>query len=221
MKQLRLIITGILLSKAAFGQILNFQAGTSFSKINNKGKVKFYEDQYNKTLIGYSAFIGLDYLNKTYFNISSNIGLIRKGGSEYVLNTMTYKNVRYNLKINTISINTTIDFKYPFGQSKNYIPYFGIGPRIDYIIKQTPNEIAHVDYDPLYGNIYTIEKYTKFKELSYGLILSGGFKYNISKYEIGLRYDNYVDFTKLEDSNTNTKTQRTFDINLTFGYKFK
>ena len=63
-------------------QTLTIQGGTTFSRLKwfNGGDSDF--KRYEKTLIGYSGFVGVDYLEKKHFNLSTNAGFIRKGGKE-------------------------------------------------------------------------------------------------------------------------------------------
>jgi hypothetical protein len=183
-----------------FCQTINFQAGTSMSsiksKVSNLCSCEF--PIYNKNIVGYSVSGGVNYMEKKYFNLSSNIGMISKGGRDFVNNEG--ETMKKYLFINYITINTSIDFKYPIADK--FIPYLSFGPRFDI----SP-------FDPHYNNEY--------KMILFGLNLGGGIKYDLTKYQIGLRYDYYQNFTHLSNTIGIKRDQHAFDINMTFGYKLE
>lgn len=213
MKQLKLLVLGLLLSNLSFGQILKIQTGTSFSNLDWKIG-NFDLELFNETLIGYSVFAGMDYFDKTYFNISSNLGFIRKGGK----GTFTFMNelgepideITETAKLEYLSVNTTLDLKYPI--KGKIIPFITVGPRFDYLTSYNK------ELDGL-NEIDALERY------NVGLILGGGIKYDLSKIQIGLRADYYLNFNKVADwpSETGniggTVTDKTMSINLSIGYK--
>jgi hypothetical protein len=63
------------------------QSGQSTSGYSWADKRASSKDTYNETLIAYSIFAGLDYVDKPYYNLSTNIGMIRKGGKEEIVLT--------------------------------------------------------------------------------------------------------------------------------------
>ena len=76
MKKIGLLLIGLTFVILLNGQTIKIQGGTSISKLDWQNANQLN----NKKLIGHSVFAGLDYFDKQYFNLSSNIGLIRKGG---------------------------------------------------------------------------------------------------------------------------------------------
>ena len=214
MKKIGLLLIGLIITIFANGQIVKIQGGTSISKLEWKlnDAVAFFE----KTLIGYSIFAGIDYFDKQYFNFSSNIGMVRKGGKEKIqlfdqygspLNTLIEK-----ATLDYFSMNTTVDLKYRIKETIS--PFISFGPRFDYLL----NCNKHID---------ALRESDEFKSTSIGLILGGGLKYDISNLQFGLRADYYLDFTKIADwpiENTESRGEvsvNTFTVNLTVGYKLK
>lgn len=79
-KLIGLLIPGLLVSMLACSQTIRVNGGISISKLILKTDGYDNLPLFDQKLIGYSAFVGIDYLDKKYFNLSSNVGLVRKGG---------------------------------------------------------------------------------------------------------------------------------------------
>jgi hypothetical protein len=215
MKKIGLLLIGLTIAVLLNAQTINIQGGTSFSKLDWELKGINVDPFLTETLIGYSFFAGLDYLDKQYFNLSSNIGMIRKGGKGEVELTningdLTDETVTVKPNLDYFSINTTFDLKYRIKEAVS--PFISIGPRLDYLVSSSKMFDDLKDMDEL-------------NNVAIGLILGGGLKYDYSNLQFGLRADYYIDFTKVADwkiEETNTEgevTVNTFTINLTIGYK--
>ena len=209
MKRIELLLIGLTIAIFANGQIVKIQGGTSISKLDWDVKGSDWV-MFNEALIGYSIFAGIDYIDKQYFNLSSNIGMVRKGGT----NEIQFMNSKQILKaeqtLDYLSINTMIEFKYRI--KKTISPFISFGPRFDYLLHN--------------GKFDTFEGLINLKSTSVGLILGGGLKYDISSFQFGLRADYYLDFTNVTDwSTVNTRvvgeSVNTFTINLGVGYRLK
>ncbi len=217
MKKTGLLLIGLTMAILTNGQTLKIQGGTSISKLDWQLKGINIDPFYNETLIGYSIFAGLDYLDKQYYNLSTNIGVIRKGGKDEIALTdqngeLTGQTITEKPTLDYLSINTMIDFKYSIKETVT--PFISFGPRIDYLMSSSKHFDSLKDIDEL-------------KSTSIGLILGGGLKYDISNLQFGLRADYYLDFTKVADwtientGNGGEVTVKTFTINLTIGYRLK
>ena len=157
----------------------------------------------------------IDYLDKQYFNLSSNIGVIRKGGKEKFLIADEFgfplPKLIEKATLDYLSINTTIDFKYRIKET--IFPYISFGPRFDYLLRS-----KHFD---------ALKESDILKNTSIGLILGGGLKYEISNLQFGLRADYFLDFTKVADwtvensGNVGKISVNTFTISLSIGYRLK
>jgi hypothetical protein len=130
MKKIGLLLIGLTIAIFANGQTLKIQGGTSISKLEWEA---FNNTFFDQTLIGYSIFAGIDYFDKKYFNFSSNIGMVRRGGKdeiqffdEHAL-PIGYKTEKATLDY--LSINTTFDVKYRI--KKSVTPFISFGPRCD------------------------------------------------------------------------------------------
>ena len=213
MKRLSLFVFALLLSNLVFGQTIHIQAGTSLSKLDWQiNQVNM--DIFNEALIGSSVFAGMDYFEKKYFNLSSNLGYIRKGGKDlitltdergYPIDESTEK-----AKLNYVTANTTLELKYPIREK--IIPFIGAGPRIDYLIS--------------HNNVFdSMDERDVLNDFNIGLILGGGIKYDLSEFQIGLRADYYLNFANVADWPAETGylagkvKDKTMTLNMTIGYK--
>ncbi len=197
MKRLALVSIALLIAGVSFGQVLKIQSGVSISNIDIQTSGNSDNlTQDNKRLVGYSFFVGMDYLQHKNFNLSSNIGMLRKGGQ-----ALLYSNWGYGQGIKAtldyLSLNTTCDFQFPIDDK--ITPYISFGPRVDVLLN-------------------SISEYNK---INYGLLLGGGLKYDISnKLQLGLRVDYYLNFKDISKTGqTRTVSDKTFTTNLVLGYR--
>jgi hypothetical protein len=197
------------ISESKNGQHIKIQTGTTLSKLDwqNLGL-------YNETLIGHSLLAGIDYLENKYFNLSSNLGFIQKGGKETLIfvdvEGEQIAEITMEAKLDYFTVNTTLDLKYPI--KDKILSFISVGPRFDYLVSYS------YPFDGL-NDAGVLKKY------NFGLILGGGIKYDLSEIQIGLRADYYLDFDKVADwpaetGNSGGKVEdKTITLNLTIGYK--
>jgi len=216
MKKTGLFLIALTIAFFTNGQIIKIQGGTSISKLDWDLKEVDMPPMFEESLIGYSLFAGIDYFDKPFFNLSSNMGLVRKGGKGEVLLTsysgIPYLNLTSKPTLDYFSINTTIDFKYRLKETLS--PFISFGPRFDYLINRS-NFFSDLE---------------ELNKTSIGLLLGGGLKYDYSRFQFGLRADYYLDFKKFskiaewaQESNrfAGEISVKTFTINLTVGYRLK
>ncbi len=195
-------------------QTIHLQSGVAVSSLNweliNGGI--FYDD----AIISPSVFVGIDYLKKKYYNLSSNIGYIRKGGSDVLQMTDALGNelgmLEDKITLDYVSLNTTFDVLIPAVKDKLF-PFFSVGPRIDFLV----------------ANSERLDSYKKLDELhktSYGLIIGTGIRYAFSRIELGIRADYLANFNKIvyyEDEGTfySSLKDKTALVSFTVGYRLK
>jgi len=215
MKYLKLLTLTLLITGNIFSQTLKIQTGTSLSKLDWQINTIGFE-YLNETLVGFSIFGGIEYLNKDYFNLSTNIGYLVKGGKdEYDFVNLTSEILmrkEKKVKLNYITLNTLLDFKYPINDK--IIPFVSIGPRIDYLLS--------------YSDVLDkLDEINELDKLSFGLSVGAGVRYQLSKVRFGIRTDYYVNFNEIaewpsQSGNLGGKiSDKTLLINLSIGYVLK
>jgi Outer membrane protein beta-barrel domain len=215
MKRNFLILLVCLLNLSLFGQTLHLQIGPSFSKLNWKNSM-VQDIMFNRNVTGFNASIGVEYLNLKYFNLNSTLGFIQKGGKDSISVTgpqgENESKEEFKIKLNYLTINTTVEFKVPI---KEFItPYIFIGPRLDYLIsyKEKANFIKQFD------EINQVNKYI------YGFIAGVGINFQIKKIQLGAVFDYYLNINKLvdytSDKNVSNKiSDNTYTLSFQVGYK--
>lgn len=183
MKKAGLFLAILLYVNLTFGQVVNFQSGITVSQLDWKisGTINSQNSLFNKSYTSYSTFLGLDYLNKEHFYLSTNVGLIKKGGKDE-RQSFTNETETVKASLDYLALNTLLNLKYDINE--RYTPFVCFGPQIGYLIS----------YNDQFDNI---NNYLEKK--SFGIVLGGGLKYKISKFQLGLRTDYYSDFSKVGD----------------------
>jgi hypothetical protein len=156
------------------------------------------------------VFIGLDYFEHQYYNISTNIGYIVRAEEENVTQNMREMGYPYwKNELEYVSLNTTLDIKYPIN---NISPFLSIGPRIDFLIDNTRKfELYKPDY---------------LNKKVYGMIIGCGVKYDLKRVQVGIRGDYYFNFNEIAKwpggdimSDGGDITDQTYTFNFFLGYK--
>jgi hypothetical protein len=190
-------------SPALRAQVLNMQAGVSISNLHSK------IDGTNYTFLGQtrddpSAFIGMEYLERKYWSISSNVGFVRKGGKEANWDSVGGPEITTTETFDYLSVNTLFNVKYPLGK---WVPYVGIGPRVDFML-------SHEHTFPYFENPGFL------KDRSYGLEAAIGLRYAFSSFLVGIRAEHLYNFNHLVSLEWETNSTHTSILSATIGYRF-
>ncbi|MCC8143242.1 MAG: hypothetical protein LIO97_04550, partial [Tannerellaceae bacterium] len=124
------LVVILLLCRPIFikAQIITIENGFSFAKAPNL---------FEKFTHPYQMSAGIEYMYKGWYNLSSNIGFLKKGGQSKANygGIFDYENYKAWIAARYLTLNTTFDIKgYTYD---NFILYFAVGPRIDILIKDT------------------------------------------------------------------------------------
>lgn len=202
-----------------FGQTFNVQVGPSFSKSNweNIGSSD-HNSLLEDKVVGISGSLGAEYWNKKYFNLSSNIGFVQKGGKDSIWTVFGPPDplplFPYKLKLNYLTVNTLIVARIPVKDA--IFPYIFVGPRVDYLV-------SYSEDSP--GIIQGYADRDKVNYLNYGFITGVGIKYKFDKFLLGVVYNyninlnNLVDFKWTSSGSTYKISDNTYTLNLQIGYK--
>ncbi|HMK05852.1 MAG TPA: outer membrane beta-barrel protein [Ferruginibacter sp.] len=169
---------------------------------------------FNKTITGQSVFVGVDYFNLKIFNLSTNLGYVRKGGASDIMYSDLSGNYLYtkteSATLDYISFNTAVNLKLP----GMFSPFISAGPRVDILVSSNHFFDSFKDNDEL-------------EKISYGLILGGGFKLQLARLIAGVRVDyllNADDKVAEHKSNgtaTATVADKTYLVNAFVGFRLK
>ena len=201
----------LLTSQLAFTQTLTVQGGVSRSSLNwtlfNGSKV------YKEPITTASFGAGLEYAPHKYYSLSSSIGYVRKGGKQALVFTDPYgmplQGEKATAAFDYITINTTLDIKYP--ASKKIYPFISMGPRLDFHFHNT-------------AIVEDLNDHDEINKLVPGLITGAGVKYDMRKIQLGIRGTYLVNFIPIAEYNNANGTKaevkdKTFLINLTVGFR--
>ncbi|WP_417592709.1 outer membrane beta-barrel protein [Owenweeksia hongkongensis] len=211
-------------SNQVISQVINIQVGTAISKLDwtvedVPGQPSLNgvdESAYSEPIQGLSVYIGIDYFDHKYYNLSTNIGYIQKGG-QYTVDYVLYTSVK-KAQLHYLSLNTLLDLKLPVTESIS--PFLSLGPRIDFLSSHEGEIIENLSGK----NTGELDK------LMYGCLLGAGAKYSLQKIQFGVRFDYYFNFTHIANYEwkrkqatyaygNGTLKDHTYSINLVVGYK--
>jgi hypothetical protein len=202
------VVLLLLVPLASAAQLLNLQFGPSFSKLDSRiGRMPTtFLDQ---TRIDPSVFIGVEYLEKRYWSISSNIGYVRKGGKEPWANVDSSGNVistsTASETFDYLSVNTLFNFKFPI--KERWTPYVSVGPRIDFLVN-------HDHTFQYFDDLGFLQRE------SYGVVAAIGLRYTFSTFLLGVRAEHLYNFNHLASDGLETNDTNTSIISLTIGARF-
>jgi len=218
-----LLFSLILIGTTINGQTIYIKIGPSFSKLIWNNSI-VHDQVFDKSIVGFNATAGINYLKFKYFNLSSGVGYIQKGGSKATMGCVSsgnnYEIARNTIRLNFLTINTDFNLKIPIKELIE--PYIFVGPRIDYLFSYSEQEdfIKHFD------------EAGELNKVSYGIIFGGGIKLKVKRIQLGLVFDYYLTINKLVNYSitvstatgmqevTNKLFDNTFTINALFSYKF-
>lgn len=188
-----IIIGFICLSTALNAQVFKIENGISISSLKNLDRTTNYQ-----------VSIGLDYLDRDWYELSSEVGYIRKGSKIkhhiYMDESISIPDIiKLDLDPHYVTINTTFRLK---AKRERETYYAGVGPRVDFKINDPDIHVPVNEYLP------------KTETVLYGLKCEAGFKYSFSSIDLGINVAYLPSFNKLIDG----LRDRTFTLGLSVGY---
>ena len=190
------------------GQTLSLKLGPSFSKLTSKATPGSCVVTHENTIIGFNAIASVGYLNFKYFNFNSGIGIIQGGGKEEIATYISpYQKDNISVKLNFLTINTSIKLKIPIKEI--FEPYINVGPRVDYLLSYShASDLFNTNPD--------------LNKILYGALVGGGIIFKVKKIQLGLACDYYLNLNKIIDHQEHDETVSvsTFTVNAIIGYEF-
>jgi len=160
-----------------------------------------FRDKY----VGWEAGIEIDYFQKKRIFLSSSCSALEYGSRGLYRGTndghMTSEEIY--TKLNSISLNTMINLKLLSG--KKIVPYFGLGPQLDFLIRQ------HLPSKYLFTK-YNLESHLRKSLFGFQGVCGINFSSNHIKVGIDFSYSNY--FNQLLNHTIKDVYAINHDINL-------
>lgn len=177
MKKLIFSILLLLGTKEIQAQTLTFKLGPTFSKMQYRPYS--YTKVFDKFHLGYTANLGIDFLEKKYFHLNANLGLINIGGRGYLASQSDDEGIYqddYNASLTYIAFGAKACFKYPFKAGDQIS--LSVGPRIDVFTNLNESNDFLLSYKMSKDlNLYN---YGLNIELAYAFKLSEKFMYKMA-----------------------------------------
>ncbi len=203
----------ILLVSSSFAQTISLSGGVTSSKLDWRIDNSHYHYLDDRTP-GYSAFVGVDYYYIRFFNLSSHIGFVQKGGEQTDrkidnngndVGTFTIKG-----RLNYLSLNTVGIFRYEL--ARGFSPFVGVGPRLDVLLSH--NKLLD-----------QLEESEDLNEVSLGFTLQTGVMYKLSRYEFSVKGEYHLNLNKIAkfpkgpNNSGGSVNDGTGIVSLVIGYK--
>jgi hypothetical protein len=201
MKSILLAIISLVFILSSSAQIVKINAGSSFSKLDWKvGISKIFD----KGAIGFTGGIGIEYLNRGFFSLSSNLEYLQRGAKDTIFYTDNIGNeIRRAVetaRLNYITANTYAKISPPKGKTK---PFLNLGFFAGYL----------ASVNKLVGSK------KEFKKFNFGAVLGIGVSHKIGRNHIGIEGNYLPSFNALLKSTNGLIKDQTFTAKLYYGIK--
>lgn len=203
-----LVVLLFMFVATANAQMVRIDGGVAFSKLKTKGLDG--NQILDKSVKPFQMSLGLEYLEREYFNLSSSVGYLRAGGRSDipVVSSIGQQMVDYKCFIDYLTVNTLFNIKRSVRRETYYV---GIGPRLDFKLDAKETEVYGVHYAN--GN----------KPVVFGLKCEAGFWYDLDDHFcLGANVGYLPSFTKTWTSPVNpdvTMATRSFTLGVSLGYR--
>ena len=116
------------ISSMVEGQTITVENGIAISSLRKSG--------YDNRVCPYQIAVGYEYADKGWFNLSSSIGYLKKGGKMHLNiyeDISSYEDVLLKANIHYLTLNTVFNVKKTF--VSGVTAFVGAGPRLDFKLK--------------------------------------------------------------------------------------
>ena len=217
MKYLPIFIVFVVFSLNGYTQVINIKAGPAFSGMKWENSLASTDDYFNEIYVGFYTAIGLDYLQKKGFSLSSNIGYFTNGGKgtfRFLDELGVSRDTTQITKLQFFTLNTLAN--YHFFAEKTLSPFIGLGIGLNY----------QVSYDE---NVKLLEQFDEEDELNiilWGLIGKAGINVNLDHFRVGMEFMYNYNLNKLVDYEgmpgfSNQVSVNYFSVLFSVGYRLK
>lgn len=194
------------LSSAMNGQTIRVENGISVSSLRKSA--------FEKKVYPYQVSVGYEYADKGWFNLSSGIGYIKKGGKDRIplypdfgnpIPILTKANIHY------LTLNTVFNMKKSYNSGLTL--FAGAGPRLDVRLKDSFTAWAEEGGPEGFSR----EDAGTFRNVVLGLKCVLGFYQQLGRIPVGFQFAYLPNISKMAKKDYGCH-DRTFTLGLTFGF---
>ena len=162
------------------------------------------EGVYDSYVCDYSCSLGIDYWKHKYFNLSSQIGYVTRGGLSDTEVWADSGIVSDNIviKLRYVDFNTLFVGRIPINQ---FCIYAGVGPSVSFLLKRTSNLSGKYPEDNISNTPYNIQK-GNIHNVGFGIRSELGLAYCLNRLEFGVSFSNLYDLVYLDASDYKIKS---------------
>lgn len=208
MKRIALLVVIALAALSLSAQVVKLDVGTTFSSMQDDTPTH----NFTKTLVGNSLTLGVDWLENSWYYLSSEVGYMTTGGVDRIDiiegTGLPIEEIDWRMQRHNIHFNTT--FRAKLG-GKKFHAYLGVGPKLDIPVKTTMNH----DLDDV-DNVSFIKN-----EVMFGLKAEVGVAYNFNDVRVGFNFAYLPDLTRQTSFLNQTTRNNIFKVGISVGYIFK
>jgi hypothetical protein len=198
MKRITLIFICLIFIENCYSQTLKISNGISINSLKGK-RIDLFPGKINS----YSGMLGVEYLQREWFYLSSEVGYLKLGGKES--ETIGDTTSRDKQWWNYVQLNTSFRIR---TSSRNMELYLGAGPYINLLVG------SGAFNKEMYAG-YTTQKY------NWGCKTEAGINENINKFRIGLNCSYLLALSPVAKSPYTSMAARSLSIYLSVGYRLK
>ena len=208
MKRIALLVVIALAALSLSAQVVKLDVGTTFSSMQDDTPTH----NFTKTLVGNSLTLGVDWLENSWYYLSSEVGYMSTGGVDRIDiiegTGLPIEEIDWRMQRHNIHVNTT--FRAKLG-NKKFHAYLGVGPKLDIPVKTTMNQ-----------NLDDVDNVSFIKnEVMFGLKAEVGVAYNFNDVRVGLNFAYLPDLTRQASFLNQTTRNNIFKLGISVGYIFK
>lgn len=194
-----LVIVLVFLALNVKAQVIKIENGFAITDLKIKNSS-------NDWVYPYQVSLGLDYMDREWYGLSSQIGFLRKGTGGIINRTGEWgeAGTEHKLQLDYLTMNTTFRIKTP--SVKTFVGYLGCGPRVDVFLKGR-----------MKPNVSDFEVKGMHKLIA-GLKVEAGFYGQFDRMQVGLNFGYLPSFVKPYGGKNSGIKDRTFTLGLVVGY---
>lgn len=203
-----LIVVALLTIMSSVAQVIKLDAGASFSSMQDDTSLH----QFTGNNTGFTALLGIDWLEHKYFYLSSQVGYMATGGTDHVYLTnedgLQSDMLDWHMRRDNIHLNTTFRARVPFGRFHAYV---GVGPKLDIPLNVGMSDNLNMEYTPTDVIFFQ-------RDVMFGIKTEVGVSYDFEYVSLGINFSYLPDITRQASYLNQTTRNNIFTLGISLGY---